>query len=152
MEKVENAKGGYERYLCKCECGNTTIVYKCNLARGHTKSCGCNRSINGKKLLTKHGLSGTRPHRIWVEMKHRCYLKSDTNYKKYGARGVKVCDEWRNDFKAFYDWSMGNGYSDELTLDRIDGTGNYEPNNCRWATYKEQNLNRNFRRKKSNEH
>ncbi len=79
-------------------------------------------------------------------MIHRCYLESDTGFKKYGARGITVCDEWRNDFKAFYDWAMSNGYSDELTIDRINGKGNYEPTNCRWATYKEQNLNREFRR------
>lgn len=75
-------------------------------------------------------------------MNHRCYLKSDTNYKKYGARGIIVCDKWKNDFKAFYDWAMSNGYSDELTLDRIDNGGNYEPSNCRWATYSQQNKNR----------
>ena len=135
-----------KKLLCRCDCGNETVVFKSNLLRGHTKSCGCNRSKNAKKLFTKHGLAGTRVHRIWVEMIHRCYLESDTSYKKYGARGITVCDEWRNDFKAFYDWAMSNGYSDELTIDRIDGTGNYEPTNCRWATYKEQNLNRTFRR------
>ncbi len=134
------------KVLCECECGNKTVVLKSNLVKGHTKSCGCNRVQNAKKQFTKHGQSNTRLYRIWVEMRNRCYLKSDTNFSKYGARGITVCDEWRNDFKAFYDWSMVNGYSDELTIDRIDGKGNYEPTNCRWATYKEQNLNRTFRR------
>jgi len=146
LKQVENAKSGHSRYLCVCECGNTAVVYKCNLIRDHTKSCGCDRVRTAKQLFTTHGQTGTRLHRIWVEMKHRCYLQSDTNYHKYGARGITVCDEWRNDFKAFYDWAMSHGYSDELTIDRIDGTGNYEPTNCRWATYTEQNLNRTFRR------
>ena len=146
LKQVENAKSGHSRYLCVCECGNTAVVYKCNLIRDHTKSCGCDRVRTAKQLFTTHGQTGTRLHRIWVEMKHRCYLQSDTNYHKYGARGITVCDEWRNDFKAFYDWAMSHGYSDELNIDRIDGTGNYEPTNCRWATYTEQNLNRTFRR------
>lgn len=146
MTVIKPLKTSPVKILCKCDCGNETIVLKANLVRGHTKSCGCNRSINARKLFTKHGQCGTRLYRIWVEMVHRCYLKSDTNYKKYGARGITVCDEWRNDFKSFYDWSMSNGYTDELTIDRIDSDGNYEPTNCRWATYKQQNLNRKFRR------
>ena len=142
LNRVENDKNGYIKFKCLCECGNETIVYKSNLINGHTKSCGCNRSKNAKKLFTKHGMSNTIIHKIWIEMNHRCYLKSDTNYKKYGARGIIVCDKWKNDFMAFYDWAMLHGYNDNLTLDRIDNDGNYEPNNCRWATYSQQNKNR----------
>lgn len=75
-------------------------------------------------------------------MKQRCYNENNTRYKHYGGRGIAVCDEWRNNFQAFYDWSMANGYKDTLTIDRIDVNGNYEPNNCRWITNKEQQRNR----------
>lgn len=89
----------------------------------------------------KHGLRHTRQYRIWLMMKNRCFNKRCDRYNDYGGRGITVCDEWRNDFKAFYDWAMSNGYSDELTIDRINNDGNYEPTNCRWITVKQQNRN-----------
>lgn len=92
----------------------------------------------------KHGLSNTRIHRIWHSMYCRCYYKTTNQYKNYGGRGIKVCDEWKHleGFIKFYNWAMQNGYKDNLTLDRIDVNGNYEPNNCRWITKKEQSNNR----------
>ena len=87
-------------------------------------------------------LSDTRLHRIWSNLKQRCYNPKRPDFKYYGGRGITVCDEWKNEFQAFYDWAMSNGYQDNLTLDRIDSNGNYEPSNCRWATMKVQTNNK----------
>lgn len=86
----------------------------------------------------KHYKSHTRIHNIWRKMKTRCFNKNDKIYKYYGGKGITVCPEWKTDFMSFYDWAMSNGYTDDLTIDRIDVNGNYEPKNCRWTTMKVQ--------------
>ena len=88
-----------------------------------------------------HGQTGTRLYECWTDMKRRCYNENNKRYANYGGRGIEVCDEWRTDFKNFYDWAMSNGYSDNLTLDRRDVNDHYNPHNCRWSTRKEQARN-----------
>ena len=134
------------RWICKCECGNTTSVRADHLNDGHVKSCGCLTAESSRKRFTKHGMSNSRLHGIWVGMRQRCNNPKNTSYGNYGGRGIKVCEAWSNNFQTFYDWAVLNGYSDELSIDRVDTDGNYEPSNCRWATaYLQERNKRNNR-------
>lgn len=128
-----NTKSGNAKWICQCDCGNTTVAIGSKLKNGHTKSCGCNRISNNAK-----GHSKDRLYRIWYRMKRRCYREDDEHYKWYGARGIRICDDWLNDFLAFRNWALNNGYTDKLSIDRINVNGNYEPSNCRWVSQKTQ--------------
>lgn len=140
IKRVENDKHKNSMWLCQCVCGETRVVRGSHLTGKNTRSCGClDREIVAKNSV-KHGMRYTRIYNIWRKMKERCLNRNSDNYRYYGARGVKVCDEWMS-FSGFYEWSKISGYRDDLTIDRINVFGNYCPSNCRWATMQEQNNN-----------
>lgn len=129
-------------WLCRCECGNEIIALGDNLSCGRTNSCGCLRKEMMAEKQVTHGKTDTRLYAIWQQMKNRCCNKNLKAYKDYGGRGISVCDEWMHDFNTFYTWSIQHGYTDDLSIDRIDNDGNYTPNNCRWVTGAAQANNR----------
>ncbi len=127
-------------WLCQCDCGNTTIVSRGNLKKGTVKSCGCSRAHAQEKF--KKSNTYRRLKRIWFGIKTRCCNKNHKDYPAYGGRGICVCNEWFFDFDSFYQWSLNNGYKEDLSIDRICNDGNYEPDNCRWVSPKVQSNNK----------
>lgn len=128
-------------WLCKCECGNNVIVKTDALRSGTKNSCGCLQKETIGRLNYKHGEARkTKENRAWYKLKERCYLKSSPKYPLYGGRGITVCDRWLNSYENFLD-DMGRAPSPHHSIDRKNVNGNYEPDNCRWATTKEQGNN-----------
>lgn len=127
------------KWICVCKCGNSVSVFTYHLNNGKTTSCGCKRYETKNQT---HGMRHTRIYEIWCGMKSRCYNTDKKSYAKYGARGITVCDEWKNNFEAFYEWAISNGYEADLSIDRIDPNKEYCPSNCRWITHAEQQRNR----------
>lgn len=130
------------RWKVLCDCGKEILVVPYRIVSGQQKSCGCYSVELARERATIHGESNTRLFSIWVNMRDRCNNEKNKRYKRYGGRGIKVCKEWQDNYLSFANWARENGYSDLLTIDRIDVNGNYEPNNCRWADMKTQQRNR----------
>ena len=147
MFPTKDSKCRYRFGLYQCGlCGTRFKTLIANVKRRNTNSCGCYNRIKVSESNKKHGLSRTRLYRIWKSMENRVYNPQYKQYKYYGGRGITICDEWKNDFMSFYNWATTNGYSDELSIDRIDNDGNYCPKNCRWATSNIQNRNKRIRK------
>lgn len=142
------AEGGRSKnrqitWICQCDCGKITHpIMSTQLLHGVTRSCGCLRDDLTRSRSVTHGLSGTQIYGVWHTMKNRCLNPNTKKYKDYGARDIKVCEEWLHDFQAFYDWAMANGYHEGLSIDRINVNGNYCPENCRWVDMKTQSNNK----------
>lgn len=145
LEEAERSKSKKRRFLVRCDCGKEKIVALANLLNHSTKSCGCVKSKT-------HGKSRTQIYKTWQTMIYRCAeTKKCGAWEKYGKRGIRVCEEWQGieGFLAFYKWSIEHGYKEErlpsgknkYTIDRIDGTKGYSPDNCRWVDYETQNCN-----------
>jgi len=150
IEEVEprcTEKHKYRRWKCKClKCNNHVIIYGNNLSSGHTTQCKrCSEKQNLDR--TTHGMRHTRLYKTWVSIKARCLYPSAVSYERYGALGITVCDEWANDFSAFAKWALANGFIEDAkphtcTIDRIDPSKGYSPDNCRFTNSYVQSNNR----------
>lgn len=132
-------RGRWTAWTCRCDCGVEKVVASTGLVQGSTRSCGC--LVHENKAALTHGMSGRSEYYIWALMLQRCYNPKNDHYEDYGGRGIRVCERWKKSFEAFFaDMGPRPG---RMTMDRWPNKdGNYEPGNCRWATWKEQAQNR----------
>ena len=140
LDRADNNAHNQTRWRCRCDCGRETIVVAAKLRNGHTTSCGCMGLRHATEAKIRHGdalfKNKSRLYTIWEAMKRRCYNPNCRPYKYYGGKGVKVCDEWL-EYPGFKSWAIANGYTDSLSIDRLDSNGDYTPENCQWITMSE---------------
>lgn len=134
-------------WICECQCKNKTIVSRktSTLKSGNMSNCGClnkERLIKQSNNMKKHGKTNDPLFHIWTGMRYRCYSSKSPVFPYYGGRGIRICDEWKDDFMSFYNWAVSSGYEKGLTIDRIDYDGDYCPDNCRWVTNEQQQQNK----------
>jgi len=134
ISEIELKKYEPKKVLCRCDCGKEKIIVLSNIIKGKSKTCGCMQG------MSTHKLSEHRLYDTWTNMKQRCLNPKNKKYNSYGGRGIKICNEWLNDFMNFYNWAMANGYKKGLTIDRINNDGNYEPLNCQWIPHKDNSI------------
>ena len=140
VERAENAKGRHPRWKCQCECGNIAIIDSASLKGGITKSCGCLLKEILSKTKFVHGMCKSPEYKTWECMKERCYNITNTAYKDYGGRGIKILPKWKNNFMAFFNY-IGPKPSKKHSIDRIDNNAGYFPGNVKWSTQREQTNN-----------
>lgn len=145
-EDGRNSSGG-AMWKCRCDCGLIKSIDGRSLRDGTSRSCGCGRKVYGNLSHPKHGGKKERLYNVWSGIKNRCLNPNDKNYFRYGERGITICDEWKDDYTKFREWAYQNGYDDTLpkyqcTIDRIDNTQGYSPDNCRFVDAKVQCNNR----------
>lgn len=140
--KKADSIGGHARWLCKCECGNECIVHGSSLKSGNTRSCGCYKRENAKKLYSSVRQNDTHLYAVWNGIKQRCRNKNNDSYHNYGGRGINICDEWANSYETFYEWAIRSGYKRGLEIDRINCDGDYCESNCRFVTKNAQANNK----------
>lgn len=153
------SKHGCSLWLCDCDCGGVNIVRTAELRNGHTKSCGClfietsidklPKDVGGEKNPNyRHGDASSRLYHVWCDIKGRCYNPNRDNYERYGEKGIEMCTEWKDSYESFKEWAIEHGFDEsstgkEMSIDRIDPTKGYFPENCQWITLKENVARRN---------